>query len=60
MDAFADVVSTKKVRRFTLPPAALPDDAAALRRAAAARTMRIFAVVAVLALMTVSLLIALS
>lgn len=58
MYTVADQVSTKKVRRFRVPPAALTEQAAAARRDRAARIMRIFAALAVLLLVGVSVLIA--
>ena len=58
MDAFAELVETKRVRRFRVPPAAFPESKRAARRDDAALLMRIFAGLAMLTLLAVIVLIA--
>jgi hypothetical protein len=58
MDAFADLVATRKVRRFRIPPAALPARKRAARQADTALTLRIIAGLAMLTLFSLVVLIA--
>ncbi|MDB4938977.1 MAG: hypothetical protein JWP87_5949 [Labilithrix sp.] len=58
MAALTDLVATKKVPRFRIPPAAMREDIVAARRDDTALLLRISAGLAVLTLMAVGLLIA--